>query len=147
MGRQLHLERSSFEKLVIDLVDDESVTVQIHCGPKAMWKGDDQPLMSLKVDGLRWRDDEHHHLGWHESALDTGDSVVLKIADSNENASELTKEELYVQPEKDCVFCRKKSSEVEVLIEKDMLARICNECVAVCQEVLDQQKSGGSIKK
>ena len=54
MGRQLHLERSSFEKLVIDLVDDESVTVRIHCGPKAMSKSDDQPLMSLKVDGLRW---------------------------------------------------------------------------------------------
>ena len=139
MGRQLHLDRSDCEKLVIDLVDDESVSVQIDCGPKAMWKGD-LPLMRLKVDGLRWRDDEHHHRGWIESALDIGDSVVVTIADSNENVSKLTKEELYVEPEKDCVFCRKKSSEVEVLIEKDMFARICKECVATCQEILDQRE-------
>jgi hypothetical protein len=108
-----------------------------------MWKGD-LPLMRFKVDGLRWRDDEHYHLAWLESALDIGDSVMVRIADSNENASKLIKEELYVEPEKDCVFCRKKSSEVEVLIEKDMFARICNECVATCQEVLDKRETDES---
>ncbi len=143
MGRQLHVGRSGSDNLIIDLIEDESVSVQVDCGPEAMWKGD-VPLMRLKVDGLRWRDDEHFHLGWLECALDVGDSVTVRILDGNEKTSSPTKEERYVAPEKDCVFCRKKASEVEVLIEKDMFARICNECVATCQEVLEQRASDGS---
>ena len=123
MGRQLHLDHPNGESLIIDLVDDESVSVQIHCGPEALWKSE-MPLMRLKVDGLRWRDEEHHHLGWLDKALSVGDTITVRPTDSDEQPSALSNEELFVEPEKDCVFCRKKATEVDVLIEKNVFARM-----------------------
>ena len=140
MGRQLHLDHPNGESLVVDLVDDESVSVRVDCGPEALWKNE-MPLMRLTVDGLRWRNEEHHHLGWLEKALSVGDTITVRLTDTDEQPSALSKEELFVMPEKDCAFCGKKASKVDVLFEKDVMARICNECVASCQQELDERKS------
>jgi hypothetical protein len=46
-----------------------------------------------------------------------------------------------IPPEKDqCSFCRKRSSKVKKLFAGSADARICNECLEVCEEILGDHK-------
>ena len=140
MKKQFHIKVTGTEELVIDLNDNESVSVHID-NPPIKFQKEDLPLPTIRVDGLRWKDEQHFHLGWMEKNIEIGDEVRIKIVESNKQATLLNKEEEYISPEEKCSFCRKKKSEVEILIEKDFMARICNECVDLAQTAMDEHRN------
>lgn len=140
MKKQFHIKVTGEEKLVIDLAGDESVSVYVDNPPTDNEK--DKPLLpTLRVEGLRWREDQHFHLGWLEKNINSEDEINIKLTESDEASSPLTMEEEYIAPEKDCSFCHKKKSEVEVLVEKNFMARICNECTELVVKSIEEYRN------
>lgn len=140
MKKQIHIEVTGAEEIVIDVNEHESVSVHIDNPPTKFQK--EQVLRpSVKVDGLRWKNEQHFHLGWLEKNLQFGDEVRIKLMESCQSASSIAKEEEYIAPEENCSFCGKTKSEVEVLVEKSFMARICNECVELAQGVIEQHRN------
>ena len=140
MKKQFHIKVSGEEKLVIDLVEDESVSVYVDNSP-TYFKKNKTLLPALRIEGLRWRNDQHFHLGWLERNLNSEDEIKIKLTESEEPPSPLTKEQKYVAPEKDCSFCHKKKSEVDVLVEKNFMARICNECTELAVKAIEDYRN------
>jgi len=138
MTKQFHINVADRDNVVIDVKDDESFSIKIDQPPTKFFKDTEEVRKPyIQVDGLRWRNDDHFHLGWFESELNIDDKITIQILESNEDASQLTKEEKYFPPEKECSFCDKKSSEVKYLIEGNCYNYICEECVDKAQEIIN----------
>lgn len=140
MKKQFHIKVSGEEKLVIDLVEDESVSVYVD-NPPINYAKDKTLLPTLRIEGLRWRNNQHFHLGWLKKKLNSDDEINIKLMQSDEPSSPITKEQEYIAPEKSCSFCHKKKSEVEVLIEKDFMACICNECTELALKAIENYRN------
>jgi len=138
--KQVIVSAENIEPIVIDVKGDESVSIQVDLPPKNVPGGGKASPM-LHVNGLRWRDEEHFHLGWLEKKLSFSEEVNIKLTFSVKEPSILQKEEKYVAPEEECSFCYKKKSEVEILVEKDFMARICNECVELSQNIIEERRN------
>jgi hypothetical protein len=138
MKTQLVIRSPSSEPIVIDVVDDESVQVHLDTHPNRFMPEPTAPTM--RVEGLRWRDDRHHHLGWRNWQLQIGESVRIDYVQGDMAPTRLQKEEEYIAPEKACSFCDKRESEVEFLVERRLMARICDDCVLVCQAEIDKRR-------
>jgi len=138
--KQVIVTAEKVEPIVIDVMGDESVSIRVDLPPRNV-PGSGKASPMLRVDGLRWRNEEHFHLGWLEKKLSFSEEVNIKLTFSVKEPSELQKEEKYVAPEEDCSFCHKKKSEVEILVESDFMARICNECVELSQNVIDEHSN------
>ena len=142
MKKQLHIKINDLEPVVIDVIEDESVNISLDQPPTKFQKEKDRiPKTLLKIDGLRWRDNEHYHLGWLEREVVLNDAITIQLKEDNRVPTPLAKEELYEKPEKECSFCHRKASEVKHLVEKDMFNRICDECVKSCQKAIDARKA------
>ena len=139
--KQVIVSAENVEPIVIDVMGDESISIQVDLPPKNVPGSSGKASPMLRVNGLRWRNEEHFHLGWLEEELSFSEEVNIKLTFSTKQPSELQKEEKYVAPEEDCSFCHKKKSEVEILIEKDFMARICNECVELSQKVIEEHRN------
>jgi len=141
MRKQLHVTVSGQLTTVIDLHDDEGITVRIDHHPFRVEK-QNGPLSIVTIDGGRWRDGKHHNLEWDSQALDPLSSVTLAFVEGDAEATPPTKEELYVRPEKECSFCHKKASSVFTLIEENDLSwsRICDECVDACYDLVKARR-------
>lgn len=139
MKPQLMIQSTQGEPIVIDVVDDESVQVHLDTHPNRFMPEPTAP--TFNVSGLRWRDDKHHHLGWVTRQLAIGESINIGYVIGDAAPSPLEKEEEYVAPEMICNFCDRPTSEVEYLVERTMLARICDECVRTCQAEIDKRKA------
>ena len=140
MKKQFHIKITGKEELIIDLNDNESVTIKVDNPPIKFQEK--EPLLSrVQVDGLRWTDKQHFHLGWIEQNIEIDDEIRIKLTQSNKSASPLTKDEEYIAPEEECNFCHKKKSEVEHLVEKDYMARICNECVELALNAIEDHRN------
>jgi hypothetical protein len=137
--KQLTIHGPSGKSIVIDLVDDESVQVHLEIHPNKFMPTPAEP--TLEVSGLRWRDGKHYHLGWGESRLTTGQSVRIEYSLGELAPTPLVKEDEYISPEKDCMFCQKTESQVEILFTAGSLARICDQCVQECQDVMSERKA------
>ncbi len=140
MKKQFHIKVTGEEKLVIDLAGDESVGVYVD-NPPTDYEKDKLLLPTLRIEGLRWRDEQHFHLGWLEKNINSEDEISIKLTEANEDSSPLTKEEVYIAPEKDCSFCHKKKSEVEVLVEKNYMVSICNECTELAVKAIEDYRN------
>ena len=62
MKMQIHIRKTGSEVIVIDVVDDESVHVDVHTHPNQFMPEPTAPTFT--VTGLRWRDGKHYHLAW-----------------------------------------------------------------------------------
>ena len=140
MKKQFHITLNNKEEIIVDLNSNESVTVRIYNPPTKLGT-EENALSTIEIDGLRWNKDKHFHLGWLKEKINIGDKICLKLLESTQLASPLVNEEEYVPPEKECSFCYKKKSEVEVLVEKTHLTRICNECVELAQKAINEYRN------
>ncbi|MDH5433866.1 MAG: ClpX C4-type zinc finger protein [Gammaproteobacteria bacterium] len=138
MKRQIQVSINNEESVVIDLVGDESVSVDITDPPSSLelCKGQ-KPF--IKIDGLRWRDGEHFHLSWFEKELTVDDCIVIQYKESDELASGTIKEIKYDQPEEKCSFCHKKKSEVDLLISGPTYNYICDACVVLSHNLIQEK--------
>lgn len=140
MKRQFFVEMTGRAPLSIELNDNESVTIYVESPPSKFYEGE-APGPSYRVEGLRWTDTEHFHFGWGSQPLKLNDKISVQLVESRGAASPPVSEEKYVEPEKECSFCGKKSSEVKHLVDGGLLARICDECVRVCQKTIDEHNA------
>ncbi|VAW49548.1 hypothetical protein MNBD_GAMMA03-923 [hydrothermal vent metagenome] len=152
MKKQFHIKINSEEPIVIDINNDESISFDVSHPPTQFDKKDGGGYKPFyKIDGLRWRNNEHFHLGWTDKELKLNDKITIQYIESNEKISSLTKEEKYIEPELTCSFCNKKVSEVQQIIDGGLIACICNECVLVCQSEIDKdnlnQKNNSTDEK
>lgn len=141
MTKQIHVTVSA-NHYVLNVVDHESISIHVDSMPQ-FEQPNPSPILNIK--GLRWLDEKHYHLEWVENLeLSEGEEVAIGFADSGAPATTPAKVEEYVKPEKECGFCSKKASEVELLIERNFLNRICNECVDVCAETIRKNREQNS---
>ncbi|MDH5434912.1 MAG: ClpX C4-type zinc finger protein [Gammaproteobacteria bacterium] len=140
MKKQLHIKYNSQESVFIDVNDDESITISLDTPPAKLLKEKGKiPKTLFRVEGSRWRDDEYFYLNWLEKEVLLDDIIMIQFKEDDRKATPLTKVEKYIEPEKECTFCDKKASEVKHLVEKDFMARICDECVKLSQQVIDEK--------
>jgi len=138
MRKQIHIRASGKESIVIDVLDDESISVDIDTHPNHFLPEPAPPTFA--VTGLRWRDGKHYHLGWITQPLNLGESVHIEYSSADAAPTPLVQEKEYIAPENTCSFCGKPASEVEYLVEHSLLARICNACVEICQTEIDKRR-------
>ena len=136
MKKQLQFQINNDKKIVVDLKINESISFVLNSVPPNVKDKELEDNLFYKIDGLRWRNDEYFHLEWEHREFKINDAIKIEFIESDLNASKLSKEELFIQPEEECSFCSKKLSEVEVLVEGSVYTFICNECINCCQELL-----------
>jgi ClpX C4-type zinc finger len=139
MKNQIHIEFTHASAVVIDIVEDESIDINLDTWASKFFTDPVSPKFAVR--GLRWRDGKHYHLTWMEKNLALGEEIKIHYRQAEVSVTALAKVEEYVAPEPTCSFCDKRASEVEVLVERGLLARICNECVQVCQEEIQKRRS------
>ncbi len=93
--------------ITIDVKGDESVTVQFEDPPSGLENCKGQKP-NIKIDGMRWRNEDFFQLSWLERNVSHRDRITIQYIDSEEQLTELTKEEKYIKPEEECSFCQKK---------------------------------------
>jgi hypothetical protein len=76
MKTQIHISKTGTEAIVIDVIDDESVHVDVHTDPNQFMPEPTAPTFA--VTGLRWRDGKHYHLAWVNRPLNLGDSILIE---------------------------------------------------------------------
>ena len=138
MKKQLHITYAPGEKLVIDLVDNEAVTVSLHHNPYL--KKRSLPETYLEVSGNRWVSDGMDTIQWLQRPV-LNEQVLVEVKESAEAVSAPESDKRFVEPEPECSFCQKRASEVKVLIAAKLFAHICNECVATCQSVIAEREA------
>ena len=138
MKTQIHISKTGTEAIVIDVIDDESVHVDVDTHPNQFMPEPAAPTFA--VTGLRWRDGKHYHLAWVNRPLNLGDSILIEYSNSDAPPTALEKENEYIAPEDSCNFCYKRASEAEFLVKHGPLARICSDCVQICQDEIDNRR-------
>lgn len=138
MKTQIHIRKTGSETIVIDVMDDESVHVNVDTHPNQFMPEPTAPTFA--VTGLRWRDGKHYHLAWVERTLNLGESILIEYLNADAPPTALVKESEYVAPADSCSFCHKRASEVEFLVKHGPLASICSECVQICQTEIDNRR-------
>lgn len=137
MNNQLHFKINDDEKIIIDIKENESINFVLNSVPPNVKDKKLGDYLFYKIDGSRWNNDDYFNLEWEHKEFKINDTIKIELKNGDLNTSELSKEELYIQPEETCSFCCKKLSEVEVLVEGSVYTFICNECINCCQEILD----------
>jgi len=139
MKKQFHIKINDEDSTIIDINSDESISFDIY-HPATKFNKDDCSEFGpfYKIDGLRWKNKEHFHLSWAEKKLKLNDKISFQYIEGDLETTPLKKEEKYIELELTCSFCDKKASETQQLIDGGLLARICNECVQVCQCEIDK---------
>jgi hypothetical protein len=137
MKRKLLVEVPGRAPISIEIHDNESISIHIDSPPTKFYEGE-APGPHYRIEGLRWTDSEHFHLGWGGGPLNLSDKISVQLLESQGTTTPPEKEEKYIEPEKECLFCGKKSSEVKHLVNGGPLARICDECVRLCQKAIEQ---------
>lgn len=82
-------------------------------------------------------------VSWLRQAMEIGDSLVVECveADTQDQPSEVEELGSYIPF---CSYCGKNRDEVLCLIEsKFKMGRICNECIDMCQELVQDFKNKG----
>jgi hypothetical protein len=140
MKKQFRIQINAEPPLRIDLNANEGVYIRIDNNP-AKFAEAGTLLTSFHVEGSRWTEDEYFTLEWGKRTLTPTDRVSIHLVESDEAATPPETEEKYVTPEKECSFCEKKASEVQFLVDGGLMARICDECVKVCQGVIEGKRA------
>ncbi len=140
MNKQIQININDKDTIIIDIMDDEKVSISIDQPPTKFTKENEENRQpTIQITGLRWRNGERFHLGWLESTLNSNDKVTIQFKDSSEKPTSLANNEKYIRPEMTCSFCNKKSSEVKYLVKNDFYHCICDECVRTAQKVIDDK--------
>ena len=138
MNKQFHILINDQDPIIIDVIDDKSFYIRISQPPMMFYEGSDsEPEANIKISGSRWTSG-HYQLEWLHQHLKTNDKITIQILESDQKPSPLIKDEKFEAPEESCSFCNKKKSEVKLLIKRNDIIYICNECVTACQEVINQ---------
>ena len=141
-SKQIKVSINDGQPIVIDIVPDESISVYFESPPTMVWKGkriNKRPR--LQVNGLRWRDGDHYHMDWLEKSLKVNDKITIEISKTSDEITKPKKDEMYIEPEETCMFCNKKKSEVECLVVKDYMARICNNCIDLAAGAVEKYRN------
>jgi hypothetical protein len=138
MKTQIHIRKTGSEPIIIDVVDDESVHVDVDTHPNQIMPEPTAPTFA--VTGLRWRDGRHYHLAWVTRPFNLGESIQIEYSSANAAPTALEKENEYIAPEDSCSFCQKRANEVEFLVKHSLLASICSDCVQICQIEIDNRR-------
>jgi len=138
MKKQIRIRKSGSEAIVIDVIDDESVHVDVDTHANQFMPAPTAPTFA--VTGLRWRDGKHYHLAWAKRPLNLGESIHIEYSNADAPPTALESENEYIAPEESCNFCDKRASEVEFLIKRSLLANICSDCVQICQIEIDNRR-------
>ena len=139
MGRQFHINMTGRDAVIIDLIENESVSVRIDNPPRAF--GCIDAPTNFDISGLRWTDTEHFHLGRHTGEMQINDSFTVKLIEDNQAPTPLERDEKYIAPKMHCDFCRKKQSEVRYLVDWSLMVTICDECVEACQDLIEKRRA------
>lgn len=76
-------------------------------------------------------------LEWLAAEIKPGDKVEILYTEVDQPPTRLISER-FIEPEAMCGFCRRKKSDVPLLIEKDFMHRICSDCVKECLELMKE---------
>jgi len=68
----------------------------------------------LRIEGLRWRNREHYHLGLKSSEVQLGTKIIIEYSLGDSESTRLEKEEMYIQPEEECSFCHEKKAVLNI---------------------------------
>jgi ClpX C4-type zinc finger protein len=137
MKNQFHINVLGKEELIIDLNENELVSINISNNPYATKQ--DNPVKSMCITGNRWHEDEMDILEWKAIELSSGDKISIEINESDIKPSTIYRDDLYVRPEEECSFCMKKESEVKHLIASKIHSNICNECISTCMDLINEK--------
>jgi len=109
MAKQLRIAVSNQDPIIITLNDNEAIHVQLQSNALQFVKPP-QPLTTIQVSGMRWSDGDFFNFDWGTIELSSGDTVSIQMLEGSVAPTPPRKEEKYVEPEKECSFCRKPAS-------------------------------------
>lgn len=136
--KQLRITITGRENLVINLNENELINV-IFQNNATLFLKHGEPQATIAISGNRWQEDDFFSFDWGQYELALGDKILLQIIKDSEIPSPVRKEEKYVEPEKTCTFCDRPASQVKHLIEGNIFACICDDCIEECQRLLWRQ--------
>lgn len=140
MNKQIHIHINDKDRIIIDIMDDERVSINIDQPPtKFIKENEENRQPTIQITGLRWRNEERFHLDWLDSTLNTNDKITIQFKGDSEKSASLVKDEKDIKAELVCSFCNKKSSEVKHLVKNDFYHCICDECVMTAQKIIDDK--------
>lgn len=132
--KQLHVTIDGKKGLVINL--DESDVIHIHYqGNAARFLKQGDPETNIAFSGMRWEGNDIFHFDWGGLELQLNDVLTLRIVEGSDIPTP-RQEKKYVEPEKTCSFCQRPASQLKRLIQGNMFASICDECVDECQQLI-----------
>lgn len=129
MKKQLHVFVNDDRKLIVD-VEGRFVSAGVFFQPESYESRDGKAIVSAR--GMEKKDDNFVNLKWPRFEIQEGQTLLIKYGESEDNASELSSYERLNEVEPTCTFCDRKASEVKTLIERNDVARICEDCVNDC---------------
>jgi hypothetical protein len=139
--RQLHVSLSRRRKLVLDVQDNESLTLSLHTAPHlpnhpTSKKGQKRRPPYFTIDGYRWLGKDFYILKWGSTVMRTGDKMSAELVAGQSRATK-PRVRKHKHPLKTCSFCNRKVTEVKHLVEAEYLfARICDDCVRACGQAM-----------
>ena len=117
---------------------DSSTMVMFQIGYNPHHEKADQPEYSYHCHGMEWGE-SCYSLEFVSGEIKEFQNIELQFGGAE--TPTIAPKKTIVNDEKRCSFCNKLSEEVEVLIEKNFLHRICNECIEECVKVIDERKA------
>ena len=137
--KQFRIEQTGREPIFIDPVDDEQLNISV-CDPLVALGVGKHDSPYVQVSGLRWREDKHYQLEWGTFRLRVDDRVTIVYEHGAREPTPPQSTDEYLMPEPQCAFCYKRASEVEFLVERNVIARICSECVETCRQEIEGRR-------
>lgn len=123
---------------VIRYNKETMVTFQISYNPHFDKSNPPQLEYSYYCHGMEWGK-ECYSLEFNHGEIKEKQVIELEFGGRDHPTIEPLKK--VVKDEKRCGFCNMLSKDVDVLIERDFLHRICNECVDECVKVINEQNA------
>ena len=117
---------------------DEKTMVTFQIGYNPYYEKGDGREYSYDCHGFEWGD-ECYSIIFCGKEIKEGQKLELEFGVSENSNIKPTKE--LVTDEKRCSFCNKLSTEVETLIDNNIMSRICNECVQECVKVINEKNA------
>ena len=134
MKKSVTLKINGDEKKVIGYDESTIVTCQISYNPH--YKKANGKKYSYHCDGFGKEDKSY---AYKFCGGEIEEKQIIQIQFDSEEEPNVLPEKREIKFEKRCSFCNKLDSEVEVIIEKNLLHRICNECVDECRKTIEER--------
>jgi ClpX C4-type zinc finger protein len=140
MKKQFRVEVDGRDPVVIDINDNEAIDIHVDSQASKYFESHESTL-GLRITGMRWSDDGFFNFNWGRVALGLDSAVRIAIVEGEDQITPVHEEERFVEPEKECSFCERPASQVKHLVDGGMFARICDECIVECQQLINDKSA------